>query len=142
MGGKVHTPLGAWYHGTKFALEALSDCLRIETKPFGIDVVVIEPGAIRTEWAGIAAGHLVETSGHGAYADQANAVATAFRSEATAKRSSPPDVIAMAVAHAASVSRPKTRYAVGSGAKPLIFVRRWLPDRAYDAVIRRISGLR
>jgi NAD(P)-dependent dehydrogenase (short-subunit alcohol dehydrogenase family) len=142
MGGKVHTPLGAWYHGTKFALEALSDCLRIETKPFGIDVVVIEPGAIRTEWAGIAADHLVETSGHGAYADQANAVATAFRSEATARRSSPPEIIAEAVTKAASARRPKTRYAVGSGAKPLIFMHRWLPDRAYDTVIRRISGLR
>lgn len=52
MGGKIHTPLGAWYHGTKFALEAISDCLRMEVKPFGIDVVVIEPGGIKTEWAG------------------------------------------------------------------------------------------
>ena len=142
MGGKIHTPLGAWYHATKFALEALSDCLRIETKPFGIDVVVIEPGAIRTEWAGIAADHLVETSGHGAYAEQGNAVATAFRSETTTKRSSPPEVIAKAVAKAASARKPKTRYAIGSGAKPLIFLRRWLSDRAYDAVIRRGSGLR
>ena len=55
MGGKIHTPLGGWYHGTKFAVEALSDCLRLEVKPFGIDVVVIEPGGIRTEWGEIAA---------------------------------------------------------------------------------------
>lgn len=68
MGGKIHTPFGAWYHGTKFALEAVSDCLRLEVEPFGIDVVVIEPGAIRTEWSGIAADHLRETSGQGAYA--------------------------------------------------------------------------
>jgi NAD(P)-dependent dehydrogenase (short-subunit alcohol dehydrogenase family) len=142
MGGKIHTPFGAWYHGTKFALEAVSDCLRLETKPFGVNVVVIEPGAIRTEWIGIAADHLRETSGHGAYADQAQAVATAFRSEATAKRSSPPEVIANTVTKAATARRPKTRYAVGSGAKPLIFLRRWLPDRAYDAVIRRVSGMR
>ena len=142
MGGKIYTPFGAWYHGTKFALEALSDCLRLETKPFGIDVVVIEPGGIRTEWSGIAADHLRETSGHGAYADQAKAVANAFSSEATAKRSSPPEVIAKTVTKAATARRPKTRYAVGSGAKPLIFLRRWLPDRAYDAFIRRVSGLR
>jgi short-subunit dehydrogenase len=71
MGGKIHTPLGAWYHGTKFALEAISDCLRIELQPFGIDVVVIEPGGIKTEWAGIAAQQLLKTSGHGAYAPQA-----------------------------------------------------------------------
>ncbi len=97
MGGKIYTPFGAWYHGTKFALEAVSDCLRLETKPFGIDVVVIEPGGIRTEWSGIAADHLRETSGQGAYADQASAVANAFSSEAMAKRSSPPEVIAKTV---------------------------------------------
>ena len=49
MGGKIYTPFGSWYHGTKFALEAVSDCLRLEVRPFGINVVVIEPGAIRTE---------------------------------------------------------------------------------------------
>ena len=142
MGGKLHTPFGAWYHGTKFALEGFSDSLRLETKPFGIDVVIIEPGAIRTEWSGIAADHLDETSGQGDYADQAHAVANAFRSESTAKRSSPPEVIAKAVAKAATARRPKTRYAIGSGAKPLIFLRRWMPDRTYDAFIRRVSGLR
>lgn len=63
MGGKIHTPLGAWYHGTKFALEAISDCLRMEVQPFGIDVVVVEPGGIKTEWAGIAADKLLEVSG-------------------------------------------------------------------------------
>jgi NAD(P)-dependent dehydrogenase (short-subunit alcohol dehydrogenase family) len=142
MGGKIYTPFGAWYHGTKFALEAVSDCLRLETKPFGIDVVVIEPGGIRTEWSGIAAAHLRETSGHGAYGDQAAAVAAAFDSEAMAKRSSPPEVIAKTVTKAATTRRPKTRYAVGSGAKPLIFLRRWLPDRTYDSFIRRASGIR
>lgn len=65
MGGKIHTPLGAWYHGTKFALEAISDCLRMEVQPFGIDVVVVEPGGIKTEWAGIAANKLLEVSGNG-----------------------------------------------------------------------------
>jgi short-subunit dehydrogenase len=142
MGGKIHTPFGAWYHGTKFALEAVSDCLRIETKPFGVNVVIIEPGGIRTEWSDIAAQHLVETSGQGAYAGPARAVATAFTSPAMAKRSSPPDVIAKTIVKAATARRPKTRYAVGSGAKPLIFLRRLLPDRAYDAFIRRASGIR
>jgi NAD(P)-dependent dehydrogenase (short-subunit alcohol dehydrogenase family) len=142
MGGKIHTPFGAWYHGSKFALEAVSDCLRIETKPFGIHVVVIEPGAIRAEWRGIAADHLDETSGRGPYSDQAHAVAKAFRSENAARRSSAPAVIAETVAKAATTRRPKTRYAVGSGPKPLIFLRRSLPDRAYDALIRRVSGIR
>ena len=55
VGGKVHVPLGGWYHATKFAVEGLSDALRLELAPFGIHVVVIEPGAINTEWHGVAA---------------------------------------------------------------------------------------
>lgn len=142
MGGKIHTPLGAWYHGTKFALEAFSDCLRLEVRPFGIDVVVIEPGGIRTEWGGIAAEHLTQTSGSGPYADQAKAMANALDSEATSKRTSPPEVIANAIAKAVTARKPKTRYEVGFGAKPMLFLRRWLPDRAFDAFIRRASGIR
>ena len=68
IGGKIWEPLGAWYHATKFAVEGLSDCLRVEVAPFGIDVIVIEPGAIRTEWAGIARDGLLQMSGSTAYA--------------------------------------------------------------------------
>src|ERR1700761_7097587 len=53
VGGSFGDPFGNWYHATKYALEGLSDCLRIELIPFGIDVIIIQPGAIRTEWAGI-----------------------------------------------------------------------------------------
>lgn len=90
MGGKIYTPLGGWYHGSKFALEALSDCLRLEAKPFGIDVVVIEPGGIATEWGAIAADKLEESSSSGACAPQARAVASSLRSEANAKRTPRP----------------------------------------------------
>src|SRR6516225_10278450 len=86
MGGKIYTPLGAWYHATKHALEALSDCLRIETKPFGINVVVIEPGGIKTEWGDIAADGLRQMSGSGPYADQAAAMGKALGSEANSGR--------------------------------------------------------
>ena len=141
MGGKVHTPLGGWYHGTKFALEALSDCLRVEAKPFGIDVVVIEPGGIATEWGGIAADKLEKSSTDGAYAAQAAAVASALRSEANAERNSPPSVIADTIGRAVTARRPRTRYAKGFGARPLIALRRILPDRAFDAVISRAIGL-
>ena len=79
MGGKIYTPLGAWYHATKFALEALSDCLRLEVKPFGINVVVIEPGGIQTEWPAIAAEQAArEPPAGGPYAKQANAVAASL----------------------------------------------------------------
>lgn len=141
MGGKIYTPFGAWYHATKFALESFSDCLRLETKPFGINVVIIEPGAIRTEFNGIAADNLIETSGKGAYADKAAKVAKAARAENTTL-SSPPELVARTLVKAATARRPKTRYAVGFGATPLIFTRSILPDRAYDAMILRVSGAR
>ena len=141
MGGKVYTPLGAWYHATKFAFEAFSDCLRLETNEFGIDVVIIEPGAIATEFNSIVADHLEETSGTGAYAKQAKAVVEVTKSESTAKRASSPDVIAKTIVKAATARRPKTRYAIGSGARPLLFIHRWLPTRTYDALMRRMTGM-
>ena len=73
MGGKFGEPLGSWYHATKYAVEGLSDSIRPELAPFGIHVVVIEPGAIRTEWGQIAADNLLATSGNGPYAEQAAA---------------------------------------------------------------------
>ena len=141
MGGKLYTPLGGWYHGSKFALEALSDCLRLEVKPFGIDVVVIEPGGIQTEWGGIAAGHVEKTSGGGAYAAQAAAVASSLRSEANSTRNSPPSVIADAIGKAVTARKPKTRYVAGFGARPLLFVRRHASDRVFDWIISRAVGL-
>jgi NAD(P)-dependent dehydrogenase (short-subunit alcohol dehydrogenase family) len=141
MGGKIHTPLGGWYHGTKFAVEALSDCLRLEVKPFGIDVVVIEPGGIKTEWGEIAAEGLLKASGSGAYAGQAKAMARSLGADASRGLTSPPTVIANAIGKAVTARRPKTRYAVGFGAKPLIGLRRLLPDRAFDAVIARATAL-
>lgn len=141
MGGKIHTPLGAYYHGTKFALEAISDCLRMEVQPFGVDVVVIEPGGIKTEWAGIAADKLRAVSGRGAYASQAQAMAESMVGDASRKRQSPPELIADTIAKAVSANRPKTRYAVGFGAKPMIFIRRLLSDRAFDGFMRMATGI-
>lgn len=141
MGGKIHTPLGAWYHGTKFALEAISDCLRIEVQPFGIDVVVVEPGGIKTEWAGIAAEKLRATSGQGPYTLQANAMARSMVGEASVKRQSPPQIIAGTIARAVTAARPRTRYAIGFGAKPMIFMRSILSDRAFDGMMRMATGI-
>jgi short-subunit dehydrogenase len=141
MGGKVHTPLGGWYHATKFALEALSDCLRLEVKPFGVNVVVIEPGGVRTEWPGITAGKLRKASSGGPYARQADAVAASLSSEATVRRSSPPTLTANTIARAVTARHPRTRYAVGYGARPIIFVHAVLPDRGFDALIRQATGV-
>lgn len=141
MGGKIHTPLGAWYHGTKFALEAISDCLRMEVQPFGIDVVVIEPGGIKTEWADIAAEKLRETSGGGVYRHQAQAMAESMVGEASRKRQSPPELIASTIAKAVTSRSPNTRYAVGFGAKPMIAMRRLLTDRGFDRFMRVATGM-
>ncbi len=141
MGGKVHTPLGAWYHATKFALEALSDCLRMELKPFGIDVIIIEPGGIRSEWSGIAADKVRAVSSDGPYAAQGNAVAQSLTSESTQKRSSPPELIGRTIRKAVQARKPRTRYAVGYGAKPMILMHDVLPDRAFDAMMRRATGV-
>ena len=141
MGGRLTTPLGGWYHATKYAVEALSDALRMELKPFGIDVVLVEPGGICTEWAGIAADHLEETAEGSAYSDQIRAVAGSMRNESVQRRQSPPAVIANAVEKIVTARKPRTRYAVGFMAKPLITARRVLPDRAFDRVISAALGV-
>nr|WP_256690767.1 oxidoreductase [Actinomyces oris] len=142
IGGRLTTPLGGWYHATKYAVEALSDALRMELRPFGIDVVVVEPGAIRTAWWSIAADHLEATAEGSAYADQIRAVAGAMRSESNQRRFSPPVVIARTVGKIITSRRPRTRYAVGFMAGPLIAARRVLPDRAFDQLISAAFGFR
>jgi NAD(P)-dependent dehydrogenase (short-subunit alcohol dehydrogenase family) len=139
IGGKMWEPMGSWYHATKFAVEGLSDCLRVEVKPFGIDVIVVEPGAIQTEWAGIAADGLRQASGSGAYAALADNHARMLESTKTSRMPSPPDVVAATIARAVRARRPKTRYATGGGARTILFLKRILPDRLFDRFIWRVS---
>ena len=107
--------------------------MRVEVAPYGIQVVVIEPGAINTEWHSVAAENLLATSGEGAYADQAAAVAKIL---AAGGLGSSPEVIAEAVDRAVRARRPRSRYVVGLGAKPLLVARRVLPDKVFDRVVR------
>jgi len=113
----------------------------MEVQPFGIDVVVFEPGGIKTEWAGIAADKLLEVSGNRAYASQARPMAESMVGETSRKRQSPPELIADTIGKAVTASRPKTRYAVGFGAKPMIFMRGLLSDRAFDGFMRMATGI-
>ncbi len=69
MGGKIYIPFGSWYHGTKHALEGWSDCLRTELKDFGIKVVIVEPGGIKTEFDDVMLEPMIERSGNGPYAE-------------------------------------------------------------------------
>jgi len=136
IGGKMYEPLGAWYHATKFAVEGLSDCLRMELKPFGIRVVVIEPGAISTEWSGIAADGMEKTSGHTAYAEQTARHLRLFRGGL--KSSASPQVVADAILKAVQAKDPKTRYVMGGGAKPILALRKLLPDKGFDLVMELV----
>jgi NAD(P)-dependent dehydrogenase (short-subunit alcohol dehydrogenase family) len=138
VGGKFYEPLGAWYHATKFAVEGFSDSLRLELAPHGIRVVIIEPGPIRTEWNSLARAHLVASSAGTAYQDQAEAVRARMESGDRPTVSSGPEVVARAIARAATARRPRTRYPVGRGATSIVTARRVLPDRAMDAVISRL----
>jgi NAD(P)-dependent dehydrogenase (short-subunit alcohol dehydrogenase family) len=135
VGGRMHEPFGAWYHATKFALEGFSDCLRMEVAPFGIDVVVIQPGGIRTEWGAISRDSLLAQSGAGVYARWARRHAGMLDQALAARWSSAPDVIALAVERALTSSHPKTRYAIGGGAKPLLAIRRLISDRMFDRLM-------
>jgi NAD(P)-dependent dehydrogenase (short-subunit alcohol dehydrogenase family) len=137
-GGKIYSPLGGWYHGSKFALEGMSDSLRVEVAPFGIEVVIVEPGATLTEWGLIAADRIEEASSGGAYAQPAHALASSLRSDSHRRRSTPATTVADVIVAAATATRPKTRYAVGRGAKPAILARRILSDRAFDAIASRV----
>jgi NAD(P)-dependent dehydrogenase (short-subunit alcohol dehydrogenase family) len=138
IGGKIWEPLGAWYHATKFAVEGLSDCLRVEAARFGIDVIVIEPGAIRTEWASIAREGLLRTSGGSAYAKIAQRHARMLGTAETSRLASPPDVVARTIVRAVSAQRPRTRYATGGGARTLLLLRKILSDRMFDRLIWRV----
>jgi short-subunit dehydrogenase len=138
IGGKIYTPMGAWYHASKFALEAFSDCLRLEVSQFGIDVVVIEPGSIASEWRGIMLAQLEQTSGHTAYANMSHALTKMIRNR---KGSSSPDVIAQTVLKVIRAKKPKTRYAVGKSAKPYIFLRRILSDKLFDRILYKALGM-
>ncbi len=136
VGGKVHTPFGGWYHASKFAVEGLSDCLRTEVAEFGIDVVVVEPGGIKTEWGIIAGENLKKTSGKGAYSKMANRIADVMiEMYKTGKGLSPSSLISDVIVRAASVEKPKTRYLIGANAKPAFLMKRILSDRAYDKLI-------
>ena len=130
IGGKFATPLGAWYHASKFALEALSDSLRNEVKSFGIDVIVIEPGGVKTEWPGIAADNLLKVSGTTRHKKIAAKFAAMLASENN--RAAEPIVIAKLIKKAVEASRPRTRYSGGFLAKPLLFLNKLLSDRMMD----------
>ena len=131
MGGKMYTPLGAWYHASKHALEGWSDCLRLELKAFNINVVILEPGLIQTEFADVLTAPMAKYSGKGSYTNLVNAIT---KSTGTTKMS-PAFVIANTISKIVNSNKPKTRYRVGKWAKPMVWVRIYLGDKLFDKLI-------
>lgn len=133
IGGRMATPLGGWYHASKYAVEGLSDSLRLEVKRFGIDVILIEPGGVKTEWGDIATDSMQKISGATAYGGLVKS--TAKITESSVKNAVDPIVIARLIKKAITVSKPKARYAAGYMSGLLLFMKRWLSDRMFDNII-------
>ncbi len=137
MGGKLTFPGGGIYHATKHSVEALSDAMRFEVRGFGIDVVVIEPGLIKTGFADAAVGSMAEND-DGPYAEFNRAVseATAGAYEGgLAKLGGGPDAVARKIEKAITAGRPKTRYKVTPSAGMAIAQRGLMTDRMWDRFV-------
>jgi NAD(P)-dependent dehydrogenase (short-subunit alcohol dehydrogenase family) len=137
VGGVITLPGGAFYHATKHAVEAISDALRFEVREFGIDVVLIEPGAIKTKFGDTAVSTIAD--GDGPYAafnaEVRSKVMDAFEGRLAAFAGQPEDV-ARVIERAVTVPKPRTRYPVTGAAHLLTRLRGVLPDRAFDAFLR------
>ncbi len=142
VGGRITTPGNGAYHASKHALEALSDVLRFELRGFGIDVVLLEPGAIATRWVQTAVQSLRERlDEEGPYAEFSLGVAARMHSAhegLLGLLARPPEVVARVVEHIVRCERPRTRYAVPAPTRLFIALHAWLPDRAWDALMRRM----
>jgi len=140
MGGRIVFPVGGYYHASKYAVEAISDALRVEVKPFGIDVVVVEPGLIRTGFEGRVNEGIASdaglTSGQSAYAELLAKSERATADNYSTRLAVGPDSVAKVVLKAVEVDRPRTRYVVTPAAKAMIALRKLGGDRVWDTFVR------
>jgi NAD(P)-dependent dehydrogenase (short-subunit alcohol dehydrogenase family) len=145
IGGRMALPFGAPYHAAKFGVEAVADCLRQELRPWKIDVAVIEPGSIDTPiWErGERIADDVASRAPAAQEELYGETIERFRVAVrrTAERGIPPEKVAAAVVHSLSASHPRTRYVVGADARGQALLKRFLPDRALDAAVRRVMRI-
>jgi NAD(P)-dependent dehydrogenase (short-subunit alcohol dehydrogenase family) len=139
MGGTLTFPGGGIYHATKYAVEAISDALRFEVAGFGVQVVVIQPGIIRTGFGDAATEALANTAGDGPYATFNAAVGKAtqdaYERGAAARLGGGPETVARAIERALTVERPKPRYRVTPSAQLLIRQRALMTDGLWDRFV-------
>jgi len=130
--GKMYSPAGSWYVASKHALEGLSDCLRLEVKQFGIDVIIIEPGLVRTEISGVVDKYLSKIPKSEVYNNMTELAVDVFRR--IQRFGSSPSVIAKTISRAIKAKRPKTRYKKGRFSKLSMFMFKLLPDKFIDYI--------
>jgi NAD(P)-dependent dehydrogenase (short-subunit alcohol dehydrogenase family) len=139
MGGKLTFPGGGVYHATKHAVEALSDALRFEVNEFGIEVVIIEPGLIITDFGETAAGSINEVTEHGPYAQfnaEVGRVTANAYTGSMARFGAGPEAVAGKISRALTARRPATRYKVTPSARLIMGMRRAMTDRMWDRFVR------
>ena len=137
MMGRVYTPLGAWYGATKHALEGWSDCLRFETAPFNIQVVLIEPGAIKTEFVDVSESWLRKYPADTAYEAEIERYFKVMDTLRPMERGIEPEALAKVFLKAATTRTPRRRYVRGPPARPMMFLRKWFGDGIYEFLLRR-----
>jgi NAD(P)-dependent dehydrogenase (short-subunit alcohol dehydrogenase family) len=141
MGGRFTFPGGGLYHASKHALEAVSDALRFEVRGFGVDVILVEPGLIRTGFSEVIARDLGDsTSVDGFYTEFNRAVSEAsvrsYEQGFLARLGGPPEAVAERIEQALEARRPRARYTVTASARVLLTLRSLLPDAAWDRMLR------
>lgn len=138
VGGQIYAPLGGWYYASKHALEALSDTLRLEVKPFGIDVIIIEPSGTKTEWASVATKTLLDqTPATSAYRQQVENYANNAGFE---NFTDTPEMLAALMLRAINANQPKTRYQPERSAKLLVIAARKLSYRQFYRLMLKQSA--
>jgi NAD(P)-dependent dehydrogenase (short-subunit alcohol dehydrogenase family) len=136
MGGRLVFPIGGFYHASKYAVEAISDALRQEVRPFGIDVAVIEPGMIRSSFEATATTTLAKDPS-GPYQEIADALQrNTAKAYDNRLMSAPPETVAKVIERAVTSRQPATRYVVTGTAKFMVHTRRLLGARVFDTINR------
>ena len=141
MGGEFTFPGGGLYHATKYSIEALSDALRYEVAGFGVDVIIVQPGLITSEFSSRTAAEIDAVTGDGdPYARFNAAVSDAstgvYQSGLAARLGGPPQAVAEVIGKALAADRPKTRYKVTPSARAFMTLHSVVPDRVWDRIMQ------
>ena len=143
MAGRFSSPFLGWYHASKYAVEALTDSLRLELSSIKIKAVLIEPGLIKTPWGTIASESIKENTKNTIYENAALNVSNFYEKNYSLQNGSAsnPTVISNAIIKAVCAKNPKTRYSIGKYSKLFIFTKKILPDRLFDFLVKKVMKM-